>query len=168
MESMRLLLVTVAELAKPVTESVTAVMNITGGIVGVLCIYLVIKFSTASDAQKRTNVKNQMLYAITATFVMTIFLVLWNTLLKKTFTENLERNAGSGKFALQLLAVLGYATNIFGSLVILYALYLGYIMITASDAAKQAEAKKRIINALSVVVILVVLCVMLAAIGART
>ncbi|MDR1917930.1 MAG: pilin [Christensenellaceae bacterium] len=61
-----------------------------------------------------------------------------------------------------LLSVVGYIATAFGGLFILYAVYLGILMATASDANKQAEAKRRIINAISMIVILICLITLLS------
>jgi hypothetical protein len=71
-------------------------------------------------------------------------------------------------FNAELLEIIRYISIIFGGLVILYAIYLGYLMATASDAGSRAEAKKRVINALGIVLIIVALVGMLAVMDANT
>ena len=76
-------------------------------------------------------------------------------LAEKTFNED-------------LLEIISYIAIIFGGLVTLYALYLAYAMATASDAGRRAEAKKRVINSIAIVLILIALVGMLKIMDTKT
>jgi hypothetical protein len=67
-----------------------------------------------------------------------------------------------------LIQIVAYISMVFGGLVIIYALYLGFLMATASDASKRAEAKRRVINSISIILILVALISLLQILKVQT
>jgi hypothetical protein len=68
----------------------------------------------------------------------------------------------------ELLQIIAYIALAFGGLVVLYAMYLGFLMATASDAGKRAEAKRRVLNAIAIVIILIALVGLLRVINTQT
>jgi hypothetical protein len=66
-----------------------------------------------------------------------------------------------------LLQIVSYISLTFGGVVIIWALYLGFKMATASDTSKRAEAKSRIIKAISAILIIVALISLLQVIKVR-
>jgi hypothetical protein len=79
-----------------------------------------------------------------------------------------EKTAAEGTgFNNELLEIIKNISLIFGGLVILYALYLGYMMATASDASKRAEAKNRVLNSIAIILIIVALVGLLSIIEVK-
>jgi len=67
-----------------------------------------------------------------------------------------------------LLQVISYAAMGIGAIFILYAIYLGFVMMTASDADKRHKAKDRVIKAFAAIFIIVVLVILLQVIAGKT
>ena len=65
------------------------------------------------------------------------------------------------KFAAELLTIISYISMAIGAVFALWAIYLWFLMATASNAEKRNKVKERIVKALSGLFIIAVLVLML-------